>query len=491
MNNNYGNNPRPRQNVPQNRGRRRNSSRFPLTELFIGILAITAVFVLIWAFASKGGFSGFGGGNGKETERETLNYEGLGGPVTDGSNGGEGTQTEPDEKFDPNEYTEITLLNMGDIMYHSPQLEAAYVAATDSYDFSGSYKYLKNVVSAADYAVINFEATLSGDEYYAYAGYPTFNAPDTAFTPLLDTGFDMMLFANNHCYDYGHHGLIRTQEVFKEHGVDYIGARLKPEDKTYKLVNIDGINVGMINTTDDLSYGNLEQRTVNGIAIQGDDIELMDLLNHSLLDEFYAQTETRIKELKDAGADLIVYYIHWGYEYHLTHNDMQDQIASKLCDLGVDVIIGGHPHVVQDAEVLTSTVDPEHKTLCFYSLGNVVSNQNRLTMGDTMNKEYTESGLIVELTIRKYADGRCFVSAVDTMPTWVHRYYDAGTATMKYEVLPVEEALAAPEAYGLYNSSFGVTNATAALEMTGALVDGIVEAFAETVVLPTSENVSE
>jgi poly-gamma-glutamate synthesis protein (capsule biosynthesis protein) len=157
---------------------------------------------------------------------------------------------------------------------------------------------------------------------------------------------------------------------------------------------------------------------------------------------------------------------------------MQEQIANKLCDLGVDVIIGGHPHVVQDAEVLTSSVDPEHKTPCFYSLGNVVSNQNRLTMGDTMNKEYTENGLIVELTIRKYNDGRCIVSNVKTVPLWVHRYNTADYS-LRYNIIPIEKALADPTGYGLYNSSFGFSHATEALKMTNATLAGFVNAFAE------------
>ncbi len=487
MNNNYNlpsNRPQPPVNGAGSAKRRKKTkSRFPLTELFIGLLAITAVFVLIWTFASKNDLN-LSDPASSNDPRETLNYAEVNG-TSSGGNAESGTE---EVKVDPNAYTEITLLSTGDIMYHSPQLEAALNYATGDYDFSASYKYMKDIVSAADYAVVNFEATLSGNEYYEYAGYPTFNAPDSSFTTLLDAGFDMMLFANNHMYDYSHHGLTRTQEVFRQHGVDYIGARLSVNEKTYKLVDINGVKIGMLNSTDDLSYGNTDVRTVNGIAVQGDDLTLMDLVNLSLLDEFYVQTDARIKELKNDGADLIVYYIHWGYEYNLKHNDTQAQIASKLCDLGVDVIIGGHPHVVQDAEILTSTVDPEHKTLCFYSLGNVVSNQNRLTMGDTMNKEYTENGLMVELTIRKYNNGECLVSAVETIPTWVHRYYNSATAKMNYEVLPIEAALASPEAYGLYNSNFGVTNATAALKMTNDLLDGIVEAFAQTVALPTGND---
>jgi len=198
--------------------------------------------------------------------------------------------------------------------------------------------------------------------------------------------------------------------------------------------------------------------------------------------------ESRIAELRSAGADIIVYYIHWGDEYHLTHNAKQAEIAQKLCDLGVDVIIGGHPHVIQDAEMLTSQTDENHQTLCFYSLGNLVSNQNRLTMGDTMNKNYTENGLMVELTVRKYATGETVVTNVKTIPLWVHRYYDSASAKMRYEILPVEAALADPESFGLYNSYFGVDHASAVSGMTNGILGNICEAFASSVKLPTGSN---
>ena len=459
--------------------RRRSRSKSPkVFTVIIVILAVVAAVVLVFGFTSGRLYPslnlepGDGAGVTSNTSQDSAASSAI-------------TETVPPEpEIDPYSYTESTLLVTGDIMYHQPQLDNAYNSDTGEYDFSGSYRYIRDIVSSADYAVVNFEATLSGNEYYTYSGYPTFNAPDSAFTTLLDTGFDMMLFANNHCYDYGNHGLIRTQQVFDQHGIDYIGARKTSADRSYKNVNINGITVGMLNSTDDISYGNLSNRTINGITIREGDLELMDIFNLSLLDEFYSNAEQRITALRAEGAELIVYYIHWGNEYQLVHNDTQADIAQRLCDLGVDVIIGGHPHVIQDAEMFTSTLNSEHKTLCFYSLGNVISNQNRLTMGDLANKAYTENGLMVKLTLRKYANGECMVSAVETIPLWVHRYKDPSTRVLKYDVLPIEAALTDPASYGLYNSSFGVTHCTAALDMTNGILGDIVPAFAQAVVLP-------
>ena len=391
---------------------------------------------------------------------------------------------------EPLTYTDITLLSAGDVMYHQPQIDEAFDGADGTYDFSDTYKYVTNLVSSADYAVVNYEGTSSGDDVFPYSGYPSFNIPDTGLTILKDAGFDMLLFANNHCYDTGTIGVTRTQEKFTQYGFDYIGARPSAaEGKTYKLVNVKDVNLGMLNSTDDIAYGNTNPRTINGRLIEGDDLERMDIFNLSLLDEFYARAEANINDLKQSGADLIIYYIHWGEEYHFTHNDAQAEIAQKLCDLGVDVIIGGHPHVVEDAEMLTSTVDPSHKTLCYYSLGNYVSNQNRLTMDAGWESEYTENGLTVRLTIRKYSNGETYVTKVETIPTWVHRYYDYDVGAMRHVIVPLPEAYQSPAEYGLTKSDFGTAHAEAAYTMTmeqmkGADGRSIVDAFAETVVLP-------
>ncbi|MBR6806842.1 MAG: CapA family protein [Clostridia bacterium] len=415
------------------------------------------------------GLKGLSSGNGSQGEKDSsansTQDENYLGPTNSTGTQNSGSSSDTDGPADPG-YKEMTLLCTGDVMYHTSQIEAAYNKDSGTYDFTSTYSYIKNIVSSADYAVANFETTLAGEDY-PYAGFPNFNAPDTGFNALVSAGFDMMLFANNHCYDTGRGGLLRTQEVFNKYDIDYIGTRMSKQDKTFKAVEVNGIKIGMLNSTDDLAYGNLSERTINGIKISQNDIALIDLFNHSLMNEFYASAKASIDELKADGADMIVYFIHWGSEYELQHNAMQESIAQELCNLGVDVIVGSHPHVIQDADVLTSQNDPDHKTVCFYSLGNLVSNQNRLTLGNATDMgAYTENGLIVIFTLRKYNDGRCVVTDVTTVPLWVHRYIPADSTTLKYDIIPIEKALQNPSAYGLENSSFGVAHATEALTMT-------------------------
>jgi poly-gamma-glutamate capsule biosynthesis protein CapA/YwtB (metallophosphatase superfamily) len=96
--------------------------------------------------------------------------------------------------------------------------------------------------------------------------------------------------------------------------------------------------------------------------------------------------------------------MHWGEEYQLEPTDYQKKIAQKLCDMGVDVIVGGHPHVIEPVDLLTSTQDENQKTLIIYSTGNAVSNQRIREM--RMKTGHTEDGILFHFTLAKYIDGR-------------------------------------------------------------------------------------
>lgn len=427
----------------------------------------------------------FGANDTDSTISETESVPGSG---TESDNTKD-SNTEPDTtdaiatEEAPVTYKEITLLSAGDIMFHMAQIEYAKAAGGNgTYDFTNTFKYIKDLVSSADYAVANFETTLAGDAY-EYKGYPAFNSPDSTLDAIKDAGFDMLLFANNHCYDTYKNGLIRTQEKFIDYGFDYIGAKLDPENDGYLIVDINGIKVGMLNYADDLSGGITEPRYINGRVIREGDLGYMNLYNLSLLDEFYNEVRENINTMRDNGADIIIFYIHWGLEYKTKHNWYQEQVAQELCNLGVDVIIGGHPHVVQDVAILTNEHDSTKKTLCYYSLGNLVSNQNRVTLGeDFTNSRLTEGGLIVMLTIRLYSTGECLVVKAEAIPTWVHRYKT--NIGIVHEIVPAKAALENPEAYGLTATSFGKKNAEEVYTATLNIIGGVTEAFNESVILP-------
>lgn len=126
-----------------------------------------------------------------------------------------------------------------------------------------------------------------------------------------------------------------------------------------------------------------------------------------------------------------VVIIHWGEEYQREANNFQKELAQLLCDRGVDIIIGSHPHVVQPVEIITSS-DASNNTLVIYSLGNFISNQRREYIGTP----YTEDGLIVDIEISKNeTKNKTYISNVNCIPTWVYKYNSNGK--VKYEIIPL------------------------------------------------------
>ncbi len=361
----------------------------------------------------------------------------------------------------PLTYTEITFLSAGDIMYHRPQLRAAY--KNGIYDFTENMKYVKPIIEAADYATANFETTLSRPnvDFLAAPQYPSFNAPDTTLDSIKNAGFDLMFFSNNHCYDYSHDGLMRTMQVFKDKGMEFVGTRPDTESKSYKIVDVKGVKIGIIN------YMQLIGAGINGRIVKEEDKPLIDTFDANNPGPMYQAIESRMKEMKEQGADLILVYMHWGNEYTLDPTSSQKAIAQKLCDMGVDITLASHPHVIQPMEVITSS-DGSRVMPCFYSMGNYISNQNRNNLAKDAGSRapYTENGIMPILTIRKYSNGTTVIRQIEYVATWVH-------IGSNYWIIPIEKALNAPGEYGL--SSTGTISA--AKKMTDDLVKAGVDKY--------------
>ena len=320
----------------------------------------------------------------------------------------------------------------GDMLMHLPCIEAA--KTSNGYDFSPFFRYVQDYVQQADYAVANLETTLGGTDY-KYHGYPNFNCPDEIVTDLQNAGFDMLLTANNHCYDTGTKGYHRTQEVLTAAGMDYIGSVPTEDTPQYQIKDVNGISIGMIcYTYEDNSDPNVV--APNGTVMKDADEKLINAFNVNELDTFYQRIEGQIKEMKDRGAEALVLYIHWGVEYQLKENTTQNAIAQKMCDLGIDVIVGGHPHVIQPMELLTSAGDENHKTLCIYSTGNALSNQRRNLMG--LNTGHTEDGILFNFTFAKYSDGTVRVEDASVIPTWINKYKSSATGKDVYDIYPLD-----------------------------------------------------
>ncbi|MBE6960469.1 MAG: CapA family protein [Ruminococcaceae bacterium] len=361
-----------------------------------------------------------------------------------------------------------TLAATGDILMHGPVIRSGLMPDGD-YDFSSIFTYFADYVTAADYAVSNLETTLAGlDNGYEYSGYPQFNCPDSIVSGLKNAGFDMLLTSNNHSYDTHSIGLRRTQQVIANAGLSHLGTKPTADEPNYLIATVNGIRIGMLcytYETDPTAAG----KSPNDHKMTPEDAQLINTFDYSNLPLFYAEMAQNMEDLTAAEVDAVVMFIHWGSEYQTRQNALQTEIAQNLCDLGVDVIVGGHPHVVQPVELLTAA-DGSHKTVCLYSMGNAVSNQRISQMN--LKTGHTEDGVLFSVTFTKYSDGTVILSDANLLPLWVNHRANAQGKWI-YPILPLDKQIED------WKTQFDLTdtmlkNAQASYDRTMAIVgDGI------------------
>ena len=350
----------------------------------------------------------------------------------------------------PTVVSTATLGAMGDMLMHIQLFDATHDAIANlgngNYDFSPVFEYLTDTVESYDYCVANLETTFGGDNY-PYQGNPAFNCPDPLAKALADTGYDLMLTANNHCSDTLLDGIKRTLNVVRGQNMETLGTRLTEEEPRFTIAEINGIKIGMTCYTYTMKMVDGIPSLNGGLPLQ--DPDLVNWFTYEDLNGFYTEIGAVYSNMLAAGAEATVVFIHWGDEYQLTENGTQNAIGQKLCDLGFDVIVGGHPHVVQPMELLESTLDPHHKTVCIYSLGNSVSNQRQGNL-TSITTAHTEDGVLFGVTFEKYSDGTVYVSDASVLPLWVNMH--TSTGKLEYNILPLDIA-----AEDTWADAFGLT----------------------------------
>ncbi|MBQ3079144.1 MAG: CapA family protein [Clostridia bacterium] len=322
-----------------------------------------------------------------------------------------------------------TIRSIGDFVIHKEiYMQANRLARTTGvsydYNFAPMLNYVRDIMGNADFTVANVDGSLGGKEYYkyGYSGYPQFNTPPFILYALQDAGVDMLTVANNHMLDGWYDGLKATLDNLDKIGMKHVGAaRTQEERDTPRIFEIGGIKVGFLNYTESLN--SMDKAGVDERALQ------------------FGTNWTRnsdvakdAKALNDAGAEVIICYMHWGEEYLTEPDENQRSLARKLVSAGVDVIVGGHPHVVQRAEWLTGTnqFGEAQETLCLFSLGNFLSDQRQALR---------DGGIIFDFTIQEQADGTFKIVNPQYLPTWV---WKTGTDenNYTYTVLPIDQASA-------------------------------------------------
>lgn len=363
-------------------------------------------------------------------------------PDTDGSLPS-GVSTEPTETA-PTVVASATVASQGDLLMHryifaeSGKALGACYTGDGTYNFDSIFQYVSGYIASADYSVANLETTFGGDQY-PYQGNPNFNCPDALADSVAAAGYDMLLTANNHCCDTTVSGVKRTVEQVRARNLANLGTQLNDEEKKYLVVDVNGIKIGMVCYTyaagldsdgvPNLNFNPSTRVTENGIV---------NYFTDNDLDKLYREVETHLENMRAEGAEATMLYIHWGTEYELTPDATQKTIAQKMCDLGIDVIVGGHPHVMEPVELLTSTTDQSHKTVCIYSLGNAVSNQRVEEMQNSCPTGHSEDGAIFSVTFEKNSLGEVYLAGVELIPTWVNKFLN-GDNKWEYNMIPLDK----------------------------------------------------
>lgn len=311
----------------------------------------------------------------------------------------------------------LKIIFAGDLMGHGGQIKSAQTA-DGGYDYEPCWRFVKDYIESADIAIANFELTLAGPPY---KGYPQFSSPDQVLVDAKAAGFDIFTTVNNHCMDSGKKGFLRTLEVFDSLVVPHLGTYRSKEEREENhplMVECKGYKLGLVTYT----YG------TNGLPVP-------EPLVANMIDT--NQMRADLKEARERGAEYVIALIHWGIEYETKANGEQEMLAKLLLEAGADIVIGGHPHVVQNATMDALPENDITPQIVVYSMGNLVSNQRDIN---------TDGGIMVELTLRRRDDGK-IEQECKYMPYWVYRgEYDG---LYQYYILPSYDACHNPEKYQL------------------------------------------
>ena len=266
----------------------------------------------------------------------------------------------------------LKLFMVGDALIHS----GVYMDAEKpdgTYDFKPMLANLKPIISKYDLAYYNQETILGGKEL-GYSSYPMFNSPDEVGDAFIDAGFDLVSLATNHTMDKREIGVLNSVKYWKSKKNVVTSGQWDSWDERNKV---------RIYEKNNIKYAFFSYTTwTNGLNPPAG----KEYLTNIYSDE---KAKEDIEKVRDK-VDVVLVAMHWGTEYSLGVSYDQEKIANYLSELGVDVIIGAHPHVVEPVEFIN-----DGKTFVIYSLGNFISDQDgteRLT------------GLMSEITIKKHID---------------------------------------------------------------------------------------
>ncbi len=325
----------------------------------------------------------------------------------------------------------FNFLCAGDNVIHPAlYIEAKRRATEDSreYNFKPMYSDAADLIASADIAFINQETLMAGDEKYGLSGYPHFNSPQDLGHELYDLGFDIVNIANNHMLDKGANGLSDTLDFYDTLDFMMIGGyRNQADYDTVRIYEHEGVKIAMLSYT---------QHT-NGLSLPSSSELVVPIMEEDVI-------KHHVKSAKEQ-ADLVFVSVHWGEEHYTKPVEFQEKYAQIMADAGVDVIIGHHPHVIEPIEWIERK--DGRRTLCIYSLGNLVSEMEYST---NMVGGFVKFDIVVE-------NGSApFIDEVKFIPTIFHfgmNYF----STHLYFMEDYSEELASKHGTRIYGSTHSHT----------------------------------
>lgn len=307
----------------------------------------------------------------------------------------------------PGEGAPVRLSAVGDLMVHDPQIGAAWNETLQSYDFSPQISPLVPLLASADLTVGNLETTFGGPRR-KYTGYPCFSTPDPWATALKDAGFDGLFTANNHCLDRGREGVLRTLEVLAAEGLGSTGT-FASSDRPPLILERGGLTFAFLAYT----YG------TNGIPVPKDAPWMVNLLGQAISADL----------ARCASADVRVVSLHFGNEYQLTPSPAQRAAAKAALDGGARIVLGTHPHVLQEVEIFSPDVPGDARVVA-WSLGNFISSQRT---------EPRERSAVLHVDLERRG-GEVALLGVSATPVWT-RYRRLPGGKRDIQVVPAVEML--------------------------------------------------
>ncbi len=310
------------------------------------------------------------------------------------------TNPEVPEEEKRKEYN-VSLVMVGDALYHSGVYNDG-LQSDGTYNYDSQLADVTPIIKNYDLAYYNQETILGGTEL-GLSSYPTFNSPQEVGDAFIKAGFNLVSLATNHTMDKGEKAILNSVSYWREkENVMTAGSYDSFEDRARSHISEkNGITYAFLSYT----YG------TNGIPVPKGKEYLVNLFDKETV-------KKDIEEVRDK-VDIVMVAMHWGTEYvHDPIKEQRDQ-AQFLADLGVDIIIGSHPHVIEPIEHIG-------KTVVIYSLGNFISGQ----VGT--NKRI---GLLASLDIHKVVENNLTTISIDNVRgDLLYTYHNGGFR--KFRVIP-------------------------------------------------------